>query len=202
MSELKGWSIARNDFPVAWQLPWKTGRFYHHPFTSGFGANAPNTAILYCAPIYVPNFEGVTVTSLGVEVTIAVTGSVTRIAMYEYESEARVGRLIVDSGQISTSSTGHRTGSISQFVHQGWYYLMFCTTGGGSTIRTISSVAPAFIRGSPSPMDVLSSSNCFLYSWIAGSITSIINNGYPNSLPLDPANTQVTNVLARVLVGI
>ena len=203
----KGNNVNRyQDYSYPWLIPWATGRYYTLPFVVSTATAAPSADTLYAAPIYVPNVSGVTVTSLGVEVTTAgAAGSLGRIGVYEYTPSGLVGNLLVDSGSFATDGLGHKSGTVSKALVQGWYITVYGSTGG--SLRWHNGMAQVWCRGAYNPADASSLGN-----WNArsvpgtGAVSYIVNNGFPTKLPNDPdhcftAQQGGTNAL-RALVGI
>jgi hypothetical protein len=179
----KGWSIARNYFPVPWQIPWKTGRFYSFTLSGSLTSAVLGSSIIYLVPIYVPNVAGVTVTSMGLEVTSAgAAGSLARCALYEYLEDMTFGKRVIDTGSFLTDGTGYKSGSVSVAVPQGWYMAAACSNGG--TVRIAGNAfVPNFLTGNSYPLDTGSTGISIRVNLSTAAVQSIIDNGYPLYLP-------------------
>jgi hypothetical protein len=199
----KGWNIARNFFPVPWLIPWKTGRYYSSPFLSSVVTSVLGTSIIYCSPIYVPNVEGVTVTSLGLEVvTAGAAGSLTRCALYEYVEHTLFGKRLIDSGSFLTDGTGHKFGTVSVYVPQGWYIYAACSNGG--SLRNLSGTeVPAFVYGGAYPLQTAGSGWAIRVTLSTAAVQAVIDNGYPLYMPNTADVISLSsNTTSRVLLGV
>lgn len=129
MPSQQGWSTLRQTVPIAWVTPWATGRFYGSPFIAGFTAAPASDGVFRAVPLYVPNVAGVTVAAIGLEVTVAGTASAMRLGLYKTTDEGVPSSLIVDGGSVATTGTGFLSASLSQYLAQGWYYMMSAHSG-------------------------------------------------------------------------
>jgi hypothetical protein len=103
-----------------WVLPgWR------HIAFSGSSASSANR--LYFTPIFVG--EDLSVIRLGLEVGTAVSSSLARLGLYEWDlSDDRPGALVVDGGTVDTSSTGDKevTVAVTLTGGRGYFIAMVC----------------------------------------------------------------------------
>lgn len=80
--------------------------------------------------------RGATVDRLNFEVTTSIAGNA-RVGLYATKSETNIypGSLLVDGGEFSTSTTGHKTATVSALANDGLYWAVFLSSA-GVTIRT------------------------------------------------------------------
>lgn len=96
------------------------GRWYTWPFYNSLSTVAPTTGTLYAVPFYVP--AQTTFVKIMVSVTSATAGSHIELGIYA-NSGGQPAALILDAGQIDSSSTGDKSITISQTLDAGWYWL-------------------------------------------------------------------------------
>lgn len=186
----QAWSTTPgNTLFLPWVIPWQTGRFYSCVLTDGAGTFAALNTTVYSTPVYVPNPEGVTLDTLGIELTTTGSnGSLARMAIYEFPSTMELGDLLLDSGSFAVDGSVPLgivgASGLNFHLYQGWYHIAFAATGG--TFRAATSNLANFARGMVTPLGT-DSNNWFLrWTLSATEITDIVTNGFYNTLILDP----------------
>jgi hypothetical protein len=134
----------RSAFPITWVPPWTTGRKYGQQSVGTHSTLTNINSTLYSVPVYVPNQAGVTATVIGIEeVTAAGSALLARLGIY-HDNGGRPGDLLLDAGTVALDTASppvFLNKSISQFLHQGWYWLALQANGGTGTIRAYASGA-------------------------------------------------------------
>lgn len=98
-----------------------TGRYYFGGLANyNIGSLALSANTVYWVPLIIP--ERVTLTKIGCRVTSAVAASHVSVALYKV-SAGGIGNYIIDSGSLSSASTGDKEGTISTQVEAGIYVL-------------------------------------------------------------------------------
>src|SRR5579859_2150530 len=133
-------------------VPWATGRYYGFPYFGQFSTAGLSTSVIWGLPFYVPNKAGVTVTSIGLEVTGGGTaGKLIRFGIYTSNivDGGKPGTLIVDAGTVAADAVSFNAATISQFLRQGWYWVCLVTNATPSppTIRVATTLL-SFVGGS------------------------------------------------------
>lgn len=200
----KGINVLRNVLPIPWITPWKTGRYYTTPLCNGSGTFTVTTSVIYTVPFYIPNSAGVTITSIGKELTTAgAGGSLARIGIYEFIESYNYGKLLYDPGNFATDGAPGFAGktSLSKYLPQGWYLAAFCATGG--TFRCFTGTFTNFARGSFTPISQNTDNWFPRFSMTAAEVTEIVTNGYQYKFTNDQV-FETPNVPQRmkVLIGI
>jgi len=69
---------------------------------------------------------GATIDRLSFEVTTAVAGNA-RVGIYAMKSDTNIypGALLVDGGEFSTGTTGHKIATVSAVANDGWYWFVY-----------------------------------------------------------------------------
>lgn len=203
MPEVKGWSSVQTQWPVPKFLPWVTGRFYGYPFGLATGTTAAASTVMRLIPIYVPNLGGVTVTSIGVEVTAGGTGSLARFGIYGPQANGLPGDLIVDGGTAATTGTGFVSVSVSTLLRQGWWYaaVAHATTSSLPTVRASSATIMTGPLGASSPADTTAYQRYSVYN-VAAYTQAAANSGLPGGFPIWSQVLADFGVGDRVLVGV
>lgn len=134
-------SIIGETVPSPIAPAWVSGRFYSGSLhNAALGTLAPGTSA-YFVPILVPH--PVTVTSIGIEVTIAGgAGSLARLAIYT-DRESKPDELVIDAGTVAVDGTGYQSAVISQVLKAGpyWTALANKSVTSGATIRAFQSTS-------------------------------------------------------------
>ncbi len=140
MPKHHGWAAYRGIYPSPPQIPWATGRFYTTPEGVGTTTVSAIAANFRAVPLYIPNSAGVTITSIGIEVTTAGTaGHVCRIGIYS-DTGGKPGVLLHDSGAIPVDPGAVPTfesNVVSWVMRQGWYWVALA--GQSGTVRAINA---------------------------------------------------------------
>ncbi len=99
-----------------------------------FGTAAVAANVIYYAPICIPQGFDITVKNLGCHVRSGAAGNV-RVGLYS-DIDGEPGTLILDSGNLSTSTAAFKQMGVSQIipVKSGWHW----------TAITVSSAAPTY----------------------------------------------------------
>lgn len=197
------WTTQCDHEAVPHLIPWATGRFYGNPFATSTQNTVFGGTNLQATPIYVPNVEGVTVTSIGVQITTGQAGSQARFAIYTMNAQSYPDRLVLDSGLVATTGSGFASASVSKFLAQGWYFLAssYTTTGSFPTTKRVNAVT----RNVFGMADALQTDVWFGYLAIGVNAEqqAVATNGFPSYWPL--WNLQAANssgVVDRLMVGI
>lgn len=103
-----------------------TGRYYGPVGAAGITPVAAVATAMYAVPFYCA--ERTTWTEIGFRVTTSIAGNA-RVGIY-YGDQGKPTDLIVDSGDLSTSTTGAKTKSISVTLEAGLYFLVFHASAG------------------------------------------------------------------------
>lgn len=193
---------------------WATGRYYgiESQFNFSFGANGMS-ANVKGMPVIIPN--PVTITSVGVEATVAgTTGAMLRIAMYSMMTEKPYPAfLLKDFGQIAADTTGFLSASASYYVTPGMYYFFasFYTPTTYPTCRNFN-VGANTTKLFPllgCSWTSINNTEPILYT-ISGLGPTYVNNGYPKSLS-DTTTPNIESVnlsnlgnelMPRILIGV
>lgn len=198
----KGWSSLRSRDAPPQVLPWVTGRYYTCYYDETLQAVAASLTLLRGVPIYVPNPTGVTVTSIGVEVTAGGTTSSARFGVYGMLQNGLPGPLIIDGGTVATTGTGFVSVSVSQVLRQGWYVIAGAHKAAAApTVRRFNGTVANFILGFQYPLTIVANSGYIAIN-DATTVTSIVDNGLPQSWPVVSENALFSTTQDRMMVGI
>lgn len=186
-------------------LDWAAGRFYGPTFGGSTGSGNPGFTTLTMAPIYVPNRLGVTVTTLGLEVTSGGTSSTMRIGIYSCDTDGLPDTLLVDSGSLSTTGTGFVSASISTFLHQGWYWL--ADAHAGSAAPNIRTVGATSNWGNPyigwsQPHDTTTTYDCIQVYNLQAFVATIVELGLMTHVPPYWQGNAQASGAHRVMVSV
>lgn len=190
MPDQLGWSVRRDLIPTPPRLPWITTRYYTSPFPTGTSTATDNTR-LRLVPIYVPNVAGVTVTQIGVELTVnGAAGSLMRLGIYKADPVTGLPTsLLLDGSTVATDAgaSAFKSVTVSQFLRQGWYYLAEANTGG--TYRTHINTVISEGIGFDSQTDLAGGTNQAVYGQYqclqdATAVATVVNNGLPAHAPI------------------
>ena len=209
MPEESSWTVNRAIDAGPYYIPWASGRFYSCPWGIQLATGAAVNNLLRLVPVYVPNVGGITVTSIGIEITTPGTGWVTRLGIYDCDKNGFPRNLELDAGTIgsvtaTTGPLGFQSASISKFLRQGWHFL--------ANINTATTTLPSFRRfasngilakeGLDSPLDI--TNHCTGYIAIGDSvdIANLITNGLPSSIGLVSSQTPIATTQDRLMVGV
>jgi hypothetical protein len=101
---------------------------------TGISSTTQNANTIKAHTCFIPS--GATVDRLSFEVTTGVAGNA-RVGIYKMTSEANIypGTLLVDGGEFSTGTTGHKIATVSAVANDGWYWVVFHSSA-GVVIRT------------------------------------------------------------------
>lgn len=195
--------VSRNRFPIPWILPWATGRYYCYPAGGTLTTGAPGAASIFANAFYVPNPAGVTVTSIGVEITVAGTaGHVARFSIYRDEV-GKPGELIVDGGTVAVDPGAvpdHAKVTVSQYLPQGWYWTAFSTQS--ATFRISSSGTHFPLYSKQDEASVTNSPMSHSASPATTVMTMYTTVGHPEKFPGSVVGRPVHANAVRVLIGI
>lgn len=211
MPDEGNWTINRGYDASCYYIPWATGRFYTSPFSYGLTTGAAVNSLITLVPVYVPNIGGITVTSIGIEITTPGTGWVTRLGIYDCNSQGMPRNLELDCGTIgsvtaTTGPVGFQSAIISKFLRQGWHFL--------GQVNTATTTLPSYRRfnivgngifskhGMDSPIDVTPHCTGFLSIGDAVDIANIVNNGMPPTINLISSQAPLATSQSRILVGV
>lgn len=102
--------------------PFKSGRYYTATYLSSITANSATTANqIFAFPFYVPTLT--TFDRIAIWVGTATPGNV-RLGVYaDNGGTPEGGTLLLDSGGLSTSTTGKKEATINLTLQPGWYWL-------------------------------------------------------------------------------
>jgi hypothetical protein len=138
--------------PVPAHPGFRSGQYYSHPSENATSTLVVSADTHYAIPFYVP--VTTTFTKIGLSVGTAVASTECRMGIYT-NSSGEPGTRLVDSGVVSTASTGAKEVTISSTLPPGWYHLtVLCN---GAPTLTASSI--------PNKMNYLGSGS------VAGNLT-------------------------------
>ena len=198
----KGWSSVRTSEAAPRFLPWVTGRFYTCPYDTTLSTGTASTTLMRGVPIYVPNPTGVTVTSIGVEVTTGGTGSTARFGIYGMLPSGLPGTLIIDGGTVATTAIAFTSVAVSKFLRQGWYFIASVNTGTPPAVRRFTGTVMSMgFLGLQSSSEVTGSTG-YLALADGTMATNYVNNGLPGSWPVWSSSAAPATSQDRLMVGI
>lgn len=173
---------------VPWRIPWATGRYYTGiNMRFGSASLGSNLNALNFMPFYVPNPTGVTVTTLGVNVTAAVASSNCRLAIYTMDTNGSWPfpyKLMIDAGVVATATTGFKSVSISQVLPQGFYFVAGTFYGGASGITVSGGTFSTYLddAGAADYQDETDYSWYYTTNFLSGWLTVPYSTGFPQTL--------------------
>lgn len=100
-----------------------------HPDKTGSTTGSQFPDRTFYTPVIIGASE--TYTRIGCEVTTALAGQTTRLAIYEADTDGDVGALVLDAGTVDGSTTGVKEITISETLH-GKYYLAIVNANSGT----------------------------------------------------------------------
>lgn len=207
MPKKQGWNTLSQELPIPFSIPWVTGRFYGNPWAIGTSTGAVNGLTLQANPIYIPNVSGVTITSIGLEVTTGGTGSSVRFGIYKNIIDLSLpGELLLDGGTVATATNAtYVSVVVSQLLRQGWWWIVqaFATSSGFPTVRTTNGTLSQ--RLGYSTYDDLNLYQRFSALDNTNQVADIVSNGLPSNFPIFSQAPAAGGALisgARTMVGI
>lgn len=201
------WTINRRTDAGPYYLPWRTGSFYSCPFSNVLSTGAAVNNVQRFVPVYVPNIAGVTVTSIGIEITTPGTVWSTRLGIYNCTSQGLPGTLELDAGTISTTATtgpvGYQQIVISKFLRQGWHFLSSVNVATTlPQVRRFASNGILSKMGMDTPIDTIVHATGYIGIGDSIAINNMINNGLPGTAQLISSQVPIATTQDRLMVGI
>lgn len=138
--------------PKSPRIPKVTGQYLQNVF--GGGTAVLTQSELRLAPVLLE--QDIPIDRICVEVTSLAASSFVRPVIYRSNTSGRPGALLVDGGQIDSSSNGKKEATVAATIPSGLTWWGCVAQGGAPTVRTSASFAAT---ASPIPMDFDSTLN-------------------------------------------
>lgn len=190
-----------------WPMPFVTGRFYSGSVQIGALSTATMGTSIYAIPIPIPH--PVTVTSIGVESTVASSASgLLRFAIYNSDPVSCLPHIRrVDSGTVASDATGFLSASISVVLAAGWHWLVASNYASPTTV-TVRTHGNAQVSIGAFQTSSIDSAQIPAQGIRIVNNSQIVNTGFPyyffrgaygnSSVTLEATSTQYP----RIMIGV
>lgn len=154
----------------------KTGStYYYYPNSSALAAATPSTNAMTAVAIWLPS--GITLDRIGVEAIGTTANAKCRLGIYLDSGSGMPGALLIDAGQVDTSTAGNKEATISQAITtSGLYWLVAVAQTAAAQVRCANGMTPA-IQAATSLGTAPSASNTFS-GFSIGSISGSLPDPY------------------------